>query len=142
MFGPPPTRFVTWATSSPCADINDEFDSWVWRRQCMEGLIVAATITRREAVVEQHLAGVYNLEHLHRWFPVSTVETMVALRALPANFDLQAASDASPVLRPEQATDKKMMSKVSVSVTAPSIVCHKSRPWRSAIATRDPTVVW
>ena len=41
--------------------------SWVWRQQCMAGLLIAATATGRTALVHQSMAGIYNLGHIQRW---------------------------------------------------------------------------
>ena len=42
--------------------------SWVWRQQCMAGLLIAATATGRTALVHQSMAGIYNLGHIQRWY--------------------------------------------------------------------------
>lgn len=60
-------QFVTWANDSQCAQQEDVPVSWVWRQQCMAGLLIAATATGRTALVHQSMAGIYNLGHIQRW---------------------------------------------------------------------------
>ncbi len=60
-------RFVAWANGTRCALTEDVRGAWVWRKQCMVGLLITAVATGRTALVHQAMGGVYNLGHIQRW---------------------------------------------------------------------------
>jgi hypothetical protein len=67
-----PKRFITWSTTSQCAEVADEFNTWGWRRDCIVGLLSAASITGRQALIDSVLGHVYNVNHLKRWYAVAS----------------------------------------------------------------------
>ena len=58
---------VAWHETSRCAAVADEFNSWEWRRACIETLFLAATVSKRSALLDPGFAGVYNIGHMKRW---------------------------------------------------------------------------
>ncbi len=58
---------MAWANGTRCALTEDVREAWVWRKQCMVGLLMAAVATGRTALVHQAMGAVYNLGHIQRW---------------------------------------------------------------------------